>query len=113
MWPLMGELTKRICLCLLAQKSMKALGKKDYADIIKFGGWVLYIDTASKMYEVITEESIILKNTKKVGQTIWPFVSWLFTKHEEVDRGLGELKFDGIIIEGFKKSVKSLPMKGK
>lgn len=48
----------------MCKKALKSFGKKDYADIVRLGGWYVYGCTIVQIYQFIMENSIIINFLK-------------------------------------------------
>lgn len=70
MWGLVARLLREITVSVIAQKSLKAFGKNDYADVVRLAGWAVYGIT---IMELINISITFIQNSK-----IFKFFEWLF-----------------------------------
>lgn len=63
---LFGQLAKEVCVSVVCQKAMKSFGKKDYADVIRLGGWCIYGCTIVQIYHYIIQNSLIINFFKGI-----------------------------------------------
>lgn len=63
---LLGQLAKEIAVSVVCQKALKSFGKKDYADVVRLGGWCIYGCTIVQIYHYIMGNSVIINFFKNV-----------------------------------------------
>lgn len=57
---LLGKLAKEVVISVICQKALKSFGKKDYADVVRLGGWCIYGVTIVEIYSYIMNNSVII-----------------------------------------------------